>query len=439
MVAQTNVEIINPNDVHIFRPSLARADDTQNLTMKMNYASARGDVAELSKLLESRADVNASDYDERTPLHLAVSRNEFAAAEFLLQQGAEPNVLDYFGQTPIYDAQRAGNYALEELLKKHGAQLQSHRLQVLGSREKWALQRSTVDLEKKLSETIKSDVFTASWRGMKVVAKLAKPNPNIGLHGMDEEELESVRKELLHEIDILSTMRHPDLVLFLGACLDEPVMFLTEFMPGGDLERYYMHKRNETQQIWRPKLAQLLRWAGDVARALCFLHCCEPPLVHRDLKPLNLLLNEDYTRLKVSDFGMSVMKRTKNPFDASKTGEHYKMTGGVGSLRYMAPEVVRYERYNEKVDIYSFALILYFMSAGRDPFFERGPDPEVVLKEYIKGQEPRPTVEHCHAALRPLMTQAWHVKPTERPSAYELTGWLTSLNGRGMQCACNIS
>merc|ERR1712157_40950 len=117
------------------------------------------------------------------------------------------------------------------------------------------------------------------------------------------EQSEATKAELLHEVQILATLRHPDLVAFMGACLDEaPLMLITEFVSGGDLERYYMAKRSELRTIFRPRLGQLLQWSLCVARALCYLHQFRPPIIHRDLKPLNLLLTDDLKRLKLLDF-----------------------------------------------------------------------------------------------------------------------------------------
>ncbi|CAK0797236.1 unnamed protein product, partial [Prorocentrum cordatum] len=136
---------------------------------------------------------------------------------------------------------------------------------------------------------------------------------------------------------------------------------------------------------YRPPLALFLKWTGSVARALCFLHQRTPPVIHRDLKPMNLLLDKNHV-LKVTDFGIS----KRMPLDTETVAP--RMSGGVGTWRYMAPEVVRYEQYTDKVDIYSFALIMWFMSTGTQPFVEEfgKDDAELVLKEYLKGNEPRP-------------------------------------------------
>ena len=93
-------------------------------------------------------------------------------------------------------------------------------------------------------------------------------------------------EELLHEIEVLSSLRHPDLVMFLGACLEpDQIMCITEYLPGGDLERYYMKMGHETYEtVWHPDLPQVLHWSSAVSRALAFLHNRKVPILHRDLQ-----------------------------------------------------------------------------------------------------------------------------------------------------------
>ncbi|CAK9078603.1 unnamed protein product [Durusdinium trenchii] len=298
------------------------------------------------------------------------------------------------------------------------------RLELRAVDSHWRLESSEIHMKKELSKTLKSTLYLATWKGTEVVMKCVQiPEEPIGIkfssesitasrpmQGNDVDE--KLLEELLHEIELLSSLRHPDLVLFIGACLDKdsPVMCITEYMPGGDLERYYMAKRNQNQtDRWRPPLQQILDWCSAVARALSFLHTRDEPIVHRDLKPLNLLLTK-HLEVKIADLGISKMM-------AAVASDVYNMTGGVGSWLYMAPEVVRHQHYNEKVDIYAFALIMFFMSAGKAPFHEMGKDPELVLKEYVKGNEPRPSDSECHSQLRPIMKAAWAVDYKERPSA----------------------
>uniref|UniRef100_A0A7S4VBR3 Protein kinase domain-containing protein n=1 Tax=Alexandrium monilatum TaxID=311494 RepID=A0A7S4VBR3_9DINO len=405
----------------------AKSQDERVQQMGLCYAAAEGDVGELQRLLDTKMDPNLQDYDLRSALHVAASHGQLKSVEVLLKHGADPNVPDHMAITPYYEARTSGHYAVERALVKAGARPSQARLADQAIRENWAIRREDVKLGDLLSETIKSQVFKAEWMGAHVVAKLAR------VHKTGEESDNGASEsELLHEIELLSAVRHPDLVMFLGACLHESsVMFISELMEGGDLERYFMRKRSEAGSIFIPGLHQQLRWAGAVARGLSFLHGCRNRIIHRDLKPLNLLMTRDHKDVKVTDFGIGKMTYACPPsVDRSKSissaEDRYVMTGGVGSWRYMAPEVVRHQSYNEKADIFSFGLILYFMSSGRDPFHEMK-EPDGMLKEYLKGNEPRPRTSDCHKHLRDVMAAAWHVDPDQRPAAAEIGTRLTDV------------
>jgi len=286
------------------------------------------------------------------------------------------------------------------------------------------ISKKEVEIGEVLSETLKSCVYRAVWRGTNVVAKVVLETA----HGEDSDRL---TQELIHEINLLATIHHPDLVMFLGAVVsDPPIMFITEYMEGGDLERYYMRMRKEQQTPnWHAAIGQQIKWCSAVARGLCFLHSCKTPIIHRDLKPLNLLLSK-LLEIKITDFGIS---KVIAPVGCKVKRTH---TMGVGSHHYMAPEVVRSGQYDTKADIYSFALIMYFISSGRDPFWERTKNPTLILEEYGKNKQPRPQVGDAHRSLRPVMRDAWAEEPGDRPDARELIDRLAEVP-RDQGCSCS--
>ncbi|CAE7242282.1 unnamed protein product [Symbiodinium natans] len=297
----------------------------------------------------------------------------------------------------------------------------------------WRIQYKDIQIEKELCRTLKSTMHLGFWKGTEVAVKTLLMAEGHASGDSLEALPASVAEELLHEIDVLSCIRHPNLVLFVGACLDatHSIACITEYMPGGDLEAFYIAKRATHQAIWRPHLKQVLQWATAVARGMLFLHTREVPLIHRDLKPLNLLLTK-HLDLKIADLGISRV------LAAGKGDGIYAMSGGVGSLRYMAPEVARHHYYNEKVDIYAFALILYFMSSGRQPFHHIGTDPEKVLDLYAKGEEPRPLLAECPRKLQGLLAAAWAADAAKRPGAASMLASLEALESEVQpSCLCS--
>ena len=118
---------------------------------------------------------------------------------------------------------------------------------------------------------------------------------------------------------------------------------MLELCAGGTLEALIFDRQLNASLKW---LAHKLPIASGIARALAYLHAQSPPLVHRDLKPANVLLDEGYNA-KLADFGISRDVRLEAT-----------MTQNVGTPRYSAPELLRRERYDEKVDVWSLGCVL---------------------------------------------------------------------------------
>ncbi|CAL5437307.1 unnamed protein product [Camellia sinensis] len=139
------------------------------------------------------------------------------------------------------------------------------------------------------------------------------------------------------EIDIMRRLRHPNVLLFMGAVYSgeqEKLAIVSEFLPRGSLFKT-LHKNNQSFDIRRR-----LRMALDVARGMNYLHHRNPPIVHRDLKSSNLLLDKNWT-VKVGDFGLSKLKHAT----------FLTATSGRGTPQWMAPEVLRNEPSDEKSDV----------------------------------------------------------------------------------------
>jgi len=423
--------------------------------MLLCCAAAAGSAHIVQELVQRRADLNSADYDGRTALHVASSHGHTKVVEWLLTARADVSRHDSFGLTPLSEAMRSRQDAVAKILVSMGAEdsdnVELTDVRLSADAGAWAIPATEVEIGPILSTTLKSVIYRATWRGTQVVAKTssvlitgmsAAMEPAKASAGSSAgSEKASAAQEVVHEIRLLSTLRHPDLVMFLGACFDHSTpFFITEFMEGGDLERYYMAQKAKTGYPFRPSWATLMRWSSAVARALCFLHGCHRPIIHRDLKPLNLLLTRSED-VKVTDFGISKLMAPRalawmDESGASKDSRPAPyMSGGVGTWRYMAPEVVRYEQYTDRVDIYSFALIMWFMGTGQQPFVEQfGQDAEKVLREYLRGGEPRPDGAALGSrfggdaqGLRQLVQDCWHEVPTSRPSAHECTQRLAGM------------
>ncbi|KAG7546248.1 UspA [Arabidopsis suecica] len=157
-------------------------------------------------------------------------------------------------------------------------------------------------------------------------------------------------KQFQQELEILSKIRHPHLVLLLGACPEQGAL-VYEYMENGSLEDRLFQVNNSPPLPWFERF----RIAWEVAAALVFLHKSKPkPIIHRDLKPANILLDHNFVS-KVGDVGLSTMVQV-DPLSTKFT--IYKQTSPVGTLCYIDPEYQRTGIISSKSDVYSFGMIV---------------------------------------------------------------------------------
>jgi len=124
--------------------------------------------------------------------------------------------------------------------------------------------------------------------------------------------------------------------------------------------------------------------------------------IHRDLKPANILLHED--TLKLADFGLAC-RRPEGPT---------ALTAETGSYRYMAPEVMRHEPYDESCDVYSFSLVCWSLFSGVLPFPDCSPV-EAAFGVADRGARP-PMPPACPTGVRELIQRCWRQRLEDRPS-----------------------
>ncbi|PIN06760.1 Serine/threonine protein kinase [Handroanthus impetiginosus] len=156
-------------------------------------------------------------------------------------------------------------------------------------------------------------------------------------------------RQFQQELEILSKIRHPHLLILLGACPDQSCL-VYEFMENGSLEDRLMRKNNTPPLLWFDRF----RIAWEVALALVFLHNSKPKaIIHRDLKPANILLGRNYVS-KIGDVGLSTMVNE----DYLSLSSAYKDTAPVGTLCYIDPEYQRTGVVSAKSDVYAFGMVI---------------------------------------------------------------------------------
>jgi len=244
------------------------------------------------------------------------------------------------------------------------------------------------------------ETFMGEWEGQQVIVKKLVQFGKL-----------NVRKkvEFTREISLLATLSHPNLIKLLGVALSTvPPHMVLEHCAGGSLYEI-LHNRFDVPLAWW----QIVQMSQDIAETMAYLH--SKWCIHRDLTSLNLMLQQALTNQNdipvVKVCGLCSARVT----DLSEGWAN--MTKDVGTLVWSAPEILsRLPTYNEKVDIYSFAMILFEMTCRQPPFEDM--DTIEIVKTVCAGG--RPSLEslplECPPTLRALIIASWVGNPSERHS-----------------------
>ena len=163
--------------------------------------------------------------------------------------------------------------------------------------------------------------------------------------------LKAAPKDLEHEIDILKSVRHPNIIAFHDAWYQKnEFVFITELMTSGTLREYI-------RKLSLPNNKIVKRWSRQILKGLVYLHGYNPPIIHRDIKCDNIFINGAHGEVKIGDMGTAEMKM----------GKKYTI---IGTPEFMAPEMYEEQGYSEKVDIYAFGMCLLEMATGEYPYGE---------------------------------------------------------------------
>ncbi|XP_022884927.1 probable serine/threonine-protein kinase SIS8 isoform X2 [Olea europaea var. sylvestris] len=243
------------------------------------------------------------------------------------------------------------------------------------------------------------EVYHGDWHGTEVAVKKF----------LDQDITNESLEEFRSEVRIMKKLRHPNIVLFMGAVTRPPnLSIVTEFLPRGSLYRLIHRPNNQLDKRRR------LRMALDAARGMNYLHNCTPVIVHRDLKSPNLLVDKNWV-VKVGDFGLSKMK--DSTFISSKSN--------AGTAEWMAPEVLRNEPSNEKCDVYSFGVILWELCTLQQPW--GGMNPMQVVGAVGFQHRRLDIPDDMDPVIADIIRKCWQTDPRLRPSFAEIMAALKPL------------
>lgn len=429
------------------------ATGSGNRLTNLIKAAAEGDTSEVEILLKfftqhntngDTFDINKGDYDKRTALALACGEGHVQIVKLLVNAGANVNVEDRWKRRPLDDAETGQYTDIVGFLKTKGAtngpgvvanKNSDSDLDLSSSRayNNMRIEFHELEMIDRIGSGAFGEIYKCRWRGTLVAAKIIKSAKirktwvarkvqaaiDSG-HDVDEaiaeldqadDEFGSEDKDVAiadfrREISVLKSLRHPHIVLLLAfSTTADHECLISELMKCSLLDVFKSHLLQGTRM---PHVQQIV-YATQLAQGMHYLHTSKPPIIHRDLKPANLLIDHSGV-LKISDFGLSKIR----PDKLKKNTDVFRMTGETGSYRFMAPEVFLHQDYNETVDIYSYAMIFFYLLVGRPPW-PNLPGLDAVRLAAEDGDRPN-LPRDLDQRLQALLKECWDENPSARPS-----------------------
>ncbi|KAJ6969132.1 hypothetical protein NC653_036943 [Populus alba x Populus x berolinensis] len=290
----------------------------------------------------------------------------------------------------------------------------------------------------KIGEGAHGEVYKGRYGDLIVAIKVLHP-------GTTPEERAALEDRFAREVNMMSRVKHENLVKFIGACKDPFMVIVTELLPGMSLRKYLVSIRPKQLDLY-----VAINFALDVARAMDCLHA--NGIIHRDLKPDNLLLTANHKSVKLADFGLAREETVTE-----------MMTAETGTYRWMAPEIFiksdmrrnyiedlnlnfttlqqqmysllqlystvtlrqgEKKHYNNKVDVYSFGIVLWELLTNRMPF-EGMSNLQAAYAAAFKQERPA-LPEDVSPDLAFIIQSCWVEDPNLRPSFNQIIRMLNA-------------
>ena len=287
-------------------------------------------------------------------------------------------------------------HEVERELSLKQKEVTSLRKMLLGFQKTWELSHKEVSLS---SRELGRGAWGVVWVGqLKVAVKQ--------IHQAIENQV--YRDMFHHEINIMSQLRHPNLLQFVGAVLDHPSgypMIITEVMDTS-LRKAYENNELTPDSGCRPVILSIMH---GVAEGLNYLHCLPDPVIHRDVSSANVLLQSIGYRSwkgKISDFGSAKLAKKA-------------ITKGPGAFVYGAPEAFQNrmtitKKQTTKMDTFSYGVLLCEIITCRFPMDREMKD--MLCQVHSISDRPNGTRDTQGSLLHSLIVSCRHDDPSERPS-----------------------
>nr|XP_028564160.1 LIM domain kinase 1 isoform X1 [Podarcis muralis] len=230
---------------------------------------------------------------------------------------------------------------------------------------------------------------------------------------------EETQRTFLKEVKVMRCLEHPNVLRFIGVLYkDKRLNFITEYIKGGTLRGII--KNMDGQYPW----SQRVSFAKDIAAGMAYLHSMN--IIHRDLNTHNCLVRENKS-VVVADFGLArLMVDEKNQLATLKKPDRRKRYTVVGNPYWMAPEMINGRSYDEKVDVFSFGIILCEIigRVSADPdYLPRTLDFGLNVRGFLDRYCP----PNCPPSFFPIAVRCCDLDHEKRPSFSRLEQWLEAL------------
>ena len=254
------------------------------------------------------------------------------------------------------------------------------------TKDEWEIERSSIQLHKKLGAGQFGEVWEGIWNGTTPVAVKTLKTGSMAVN------------DFLSEAHIMKKLQHEKLIQLYAVCTKgEPIYIVTELMKNGSLLDYL--QKGEGRHL---KLPELIDVAAQVASGMAYLE--SQHYIHRDLAARNVLVGEGNI-VKIADFGLARV---------IKDDQYTAREGAKFPIKWTAPEAALYNRFSIKSDIWSFGiLIAELITHGRIPY--PGMTNGEVLAKVEQGYR-MPPPPGCPDPLYQIMLDCWKQDPDERPT-----------------------
>mmetsp|Transcript_10022 Transcript_10022/g.30819 ORF Transcript_10022/g.30819 Transcript_10022/m.30819 type:complete len:633 (-) Transcript_10022:60-1958(-) len=430
-------------------------------------AAKTADLNKIKTLSLSGINLNAADYDQRTALHIAASDGKEEVVKLLLLLGAAANPKDRWGETPLTEALKNQHPKVVRLLamyvdedeveratkaareatkantshstssasaaaaastsskktskrkgkKKHGSSKGDDHTQPESPAGSFDLDlvRLVRNEKKVLGEGSWGKVYRGTYDGKPVAIKemqLLSPVPNLNQTDKQERRKKIAVKLFHRESLVLQKLSHPNIVGLVGVSMSGTSLLIVEELVIGRSLYDHLHDRS----MWPKSLIDVLKnffaMALQIARGMEHVH--HVGVIHRDLKSPNILYEASTNRLVIIDFGLAHIQKKDDI-----------MTKEAGTLRWMAPEMIRRLDYDQSVDVYSFGILMFELLTGDLPYKHYTP---LQAGFAVCERKVRPTLpEWTPVALENLIRLCWHQDAPRRPPFAKVVKTLESL------------